>query len=80
MAALPPATQANRARRVAALPPATQAHRARRAAVALVNDERFAGLPMVLETPKGDDLADDVRNLATLRSLCNGQSKPDDER
>ena len=47
---------------------------------ALVNDERFAGLPMVLETPKGDDLADDVRNLATLRSLCNGQSEHDNER
>lgn len=36
---------------------------------ALVNDPRFAGLPMVLETPKDEDLADDVRNLATLRSL-----------
>lgn len=36
---------------------------------ALVNDERFADLPMVLETPKGDDLADDIRNLKTLRNL-----------
>ncbi len=39
---------------------------------ALVNDQRFAGLPMVLETPKEEDLADDVRNLATLRSLVIG--------
>ncbi|HWQ16067.1 MAG TPA: deoxyribonuclease IV [Roseiflexaceae bacterium] len=36
---------------------------------AIVNDPRFAGLPMVLETPKGDDLEDDIRNLATLRGL-----------
>lgn len=35
----------------------------------LVNDSRFAGLPMVLETPKEEDLADDIRNLATLRGL-----------
>lgn len=39
---------------------------------ALVNDPRFAGLPMVLETPKEEDLADDVRNLATLRGLQKG--------
>ncbi|HZG65405.1 MAG TPA: hypothetical protein VEZ12_01595, partial [Herpetosiphonaceae bacterium] len=36
----------------------------------LVNDPRFCGLPMILETPKGDDGAEDVRNLATLRGLC----------
>ncbi len=41
---------------------------------ALVNDDRFADLPMVLETPKGDDLADDMRNLATLRRLLVGMS------
>ncbi len=35
----------------------------------LVNDPRFAGRPMILETPKGDDLAEDVANLATLRGL-----------
>ncbi|MFO7171305.1 MAG: deoxyribonuclease IV [Chloroflexota bacterium] len=35
----------------------------------LVNDARFAGLPMVLETPKGDDLEGDIKNLATLRGL-----------
>jgi deoxyribonuclease-4 len=36
---------------------------------AIVNDPRFAGLPMILETPKGDDLAEDIENLAKLRSL-----------
>lgn len=35
----------------------------------LVNDQRFAHLPMILETPKGQDLAGDLTNLATLRSL-----------
>ena len=35
----------------------------------LVNDPRFLGLPMILETPKGDDEAEDIRNLATLRGL-----------
>jgi deoxyribonuclease-4 len=35
----------------------------------LVNDPRFADRPMVLETPKGDDLQDDIKNLATLRGL-----------
>jgi deoxyribonuclease IV len=36
---------------------------------ALVNDQRFAELPMILETPKGEDLAEDIANLATLRGL-----------
>jgi deoxyribonuclease-4 len=35
----------------------------------LVNDPRFADIPMVLETPKGDDLYEDVENLARLYSL-----------
>ena len=35
----------------------------------IVRDRRFCGLPMVLETPKGPDLADDVKNLALLRSF-----------
>ena len=35
----------------------------------LLNDARFRGLPMVLETEKGEDLAEDRRNLAVLRSL-----------
>ncbi len=35
----------------------------------LVNDRRFAGIPKILETPKGPDLAEDLMNLATLRRL-----------
>lgn len=35
----------------------------------LVNDERFARVPMLLETPKGKDMAEDVENLAVLRGL-----------
>jgi deoxyribonuclease-4 len=36
---------------------------------AIVNDSRFADLPMILETPKGDDLAEDIENLGKLRGL-----------
>lgn len=35
----------------------------------LLNDERFYHLPMILETPKSKDLAGDIDNLNTLRSL-----------
>ncbi|NPA90222.1 MAG: deoxyribonuclease IV [Chloroflexi bacterium] len=35
----------------------------------LLNDPRFANVPMVLETPKSKDLHEDVENLAVLRSL-----------
>ena len=35
----------------------------------LLNDPRFAELPMLLETPKGPDMREDVENLAVLRSL-----------
>ncbi|HSU90653.1 MAG TPA: deoxyribonuclease IV [Sporolactobacillaceae bacterium] len=35
----------------------------------LLNDRRFFGLPMCLETPKGPDLKEDIENLKTLRSL-----------
>jgi deoxyribonuclease-4 len=35
----------------------------------LVNDKRFSGIPMVLETPKGPDLAEDIENLKVLRGL-----------
>ena len=35
----------------------------------LVNDPRFPGHPMVLETPKSDDLHEDRENLELLRSL-----------
>jgi deoxyribonuclease-4 len=35
----------------------------------LLNDKRFWGLPMCLETPKGPDLAEDHENLTLLKSL-----------
>jgi deoxyribonuclease-4 len=35
----------------------------------VLNDPRLAGLPGLLETPKGDDLREDRENLAVLRSL-----------
>lgn len=35
----------------------------------VVNDPRWQGTPMVLETPKGPDLRDDRRNLAVIRRL-----------
>jgi deoxyribonuclease-4 len=35
----------------------------------LLNDPRFAEVPMTLETPKGEDLQEDMENLATLRAL-----------
>ena len=36
---------------------------------ALLNDPRFEKIPMVLETPKGADMKEDVMNLAVLRQL-----------
>ncbi len=40
----------------------------------LMNDARFAGLPMVLETPKGDEdgSVEDIKNLEVLRGLILG--------
>jgi deoxyribonuclease IV len=35
----------------------------------ILNDQRFFGLPMCLETPKGPEMKEDLENLATLRSL-----------
>jgi len=35
----------------------------------LMNDRRFDGIPMVLETPKGKDCAEDRMNLGVLRRL-----------
>jgi deoxyribonuclease-4 len=35
----------------------------------LLNDRRFCGHPMLLETPKGPDMREDVENLAILRGL-----------
>ena len=38
----------------------------------LMNDQRFWGIPMCLETPKGPDLKEDIENLTMLRSLIQG--------
>ena len=35
----------------------------------ILNDPRFRGLPMLLETHKSKDMAEDIENLAVLRSL-----------
>jgi deoxyribonuclease-4 len=35
----------------------------------LMNDRRFWGIPMSLETPKGPDCKEDIENLAVLRGL-----------
>ncbi len=35
----------------------------------LLNDHRFKDIPGILETPKGNDLKEDIMNLNTLRSL-----------
>ena len=35
----------------------------------LMNDERFAHIPKILETPKSDDLHEDVENMRVLKSL-----------
>ncbi|HLG22823.1 MAG TPA: deoxyribonuclease IV [Candidatus Manganitrophaceae bacterium] len=47
----------------------------------LMNDSRFFGVPMVLETPKGKDLKEDVMNLTLLRRLQSGAvvSMPDEK-
>lgn len=41
----------------------------------IVNDARLRGLPMVLETEKGPDMAEDRENLRVLRSLV-GRKRP----
>jgi len=38
----------------------------------LLQDDRFQDHPMVLETPKGEDLEQDKKNLVRLRSLLGG--------
>ncbi len=40
----------------------------------LMNDARLGGVPKILETPKGDDLAEDRMNLAVLRKLAGARS------
>ena len=42
----------------------------------LVNDPRLAGRPLLLETPKSRDGAEDRRNLSTLRSLVGRRRLP----
>jgi deoxyribonuclease-4 len=41
----------------------------------LLNDPRWAGIAMLLETPKEEDLADDVRNLARLCDLVDDPNR-----
>jgi deoxyribonuclease-4 len=38
----------------------------------LMNDERFARIPKILETEKSDDLHEDVENMNVLKGLLNG--------
>lgn len=40
----------------------------------LMQDPRFVEIPMVLETPKGDDGNMDIVNLALLRALADGET------
>ncbi len=40
---------------------------------AFLSDPRLANVPMVLETPKGDDLREDDRNLRLVRVLATGE-------
>lgn len=35
----------------------------------IVNDKRFAKIPLIIETPKEDGVEEDIKNLALLRSL-----------
>ena len=41
----------------------------------IVNDARFKDLPGCLETPKSEDLHEDVENLAILRGLCESAAR-----
>lgn len=41
----------------------------------IINDKRWFGIAMLLETPKGDDLEEDVENLARLCSLADNQDR-----
>ena len=44
-------------------------HIGRQAFANFINDRRLQKVPMILETPKEDDLAEDIENLKILRSL-----------
>jgi len=35
----------------------------------ILNDPRFAAVPMILETPKSEDMHEDMENLRVLRGL-----------
>jgi deoxyribonuclease-4 len=41
----------------------------------LMNDDRFRGIPKILETPKGPDMRQDVRNLRVLRNLVRSETQ-----
>jgi len=41
----------------------------------LMNDERFIHIPKILETPKSEDLHEDVENMRVLKSLLNDDNK-----
>ena len=41
----------------------------------IVNDRRLRNVPMIIETPKGDDLKEDRENLKLLRSLVKKPSR-----
>jgi deoxyribonuclease IV len=46
----------------------------------IVNDARFKNHPGCLETPKADDLHEDVRNLEVLRELTGGRNSKSETR
>jgi deoxyribonuclease-4 len=39
-----------------------------------MNDERFRNIPKVLETPKGPEMKEDVRNMRVLRNLVRSET------
>ena len=41
----------------------------------LVNDPRFAAIPMLIETPKGEAMVEDLANLTLLRSLVQAPTR-----
>jgi deoxyribonuclease-4 len=42
----------------------------------IMTDPRFRGVPKLLETPKGDDTANDIRMLRRLRAYARGKRRP----
>ena len=41
----------------------------------IVNDRRLEKVPLILETPKGDDLKEDIENLRVLRGLVKAKTR-----